>query len=75
LIVRVTIRGIDRMEICNMTDVYIGSERFERIAEAIAALEPCPFFGVLTADQVKMALGEHGDIWPDSIRRHIASAQ
>jgi hypothetical protein len=51
-----------------MTDVYIDTGRFERIAIAIAALEPCPFFGVVTADQVKMALGEHGDIWPEAIR-------
>jgi hypothetical protein len=51
-----------------MTETYIASARFERIAEAIAALEPCAFRGVVTADQIKMALGEHGDIWPGCIR-------
>lgn len=57
-----------------MTDVYIDTARFEGIAKAIAALEPCPFFGVVTADQVKIALGEHGDIWPDSIRADVEQA-
>ncbi|QDM27560.1 hypothetical protein FNL56_16605 [Tardiphaga sp. vice304] len=56
------------------TEIYIGTARFQRIAAAIAALEPCWFSGVVTADQVKLALGEHGDIWPDSIRRDVDCA-
>lgn len=38
-----------------------------------AALKPCPFAGVVTADQVKLALGEYLDIWPDSIAPIYAS--
>ncbi|QDM32698.1 hypothetical protein FNL55_16080 [Tardiphaga sp. vice352] len=56
-----------------MTDVYIGTARFERIAEAIAALEPCPFFGVLTADQIMMALAEN-DVLPEIIRADVERA-
>jgi hypothetical protein len=28
------------------------------------SLKPCPFAGVVTAEQVKLALGERLDIWP-----------
>jgi len=51
-----------------MTEIYIATARENRIAEAIAALEPCPFHGCITSDQVKIVLGEVGDIWPESIR-------
>lgn len=29
--------------------------------------EPWPFAGKVTADQVKLILGEKGNVWPDSI--------
>jgi hypothetical protein len=47
--------------------VYISTERFHAMAETIAALPPCPFVGRVTPDQVKLALAEHGDVWPASI--------
>ena len=37
------------------------------VGKMTAALQPCPFLGVVTADQVKIALGECLDIWPDLI--------
>lgn len=46
---------------------YIDTQKFHAVAEAIAALKPCAFAGVVTADQVKIALGEIADIWPASI--------
>jgi hypothetical protein len=46
---------------------YIGSERLHRAAVALAKLEPCPYAGRVTEDQVKLALGEFLDIWPDTI--------
>ncbi|MDB5616175.1 hypothetical protein [Tardiphaga sp.] len=55
------------------TDIYIATARFERIAAEIAALEPCPLFGVVTADQVKMALAEN-DVLPEIIRADVERA-
>ena len=51
-----------------MAEIYIASARENRIAEAITALTPCPFHGYITVDQVKIVLGDTGDIWPESIR-------
>jgi hypothetical protein len=44
---------------------YLNS--FNRAAEELAALKPCPFAGRVTADRVKIALGELLEIWPASI--------
>lgn len=51
-----------------MSAIYIETARYQRAVAAIAALEHCMFEGVVTADQVKVVLGEIGDIWPESIR-------
>ena len=40
--------------------------------QAIIDLQPCPVAGVVTVDQVKIALGEMLDIWPDSIAPEYA---
>lgn len=48
-------------------EVYIENTRLNQMAEAIAALEPCPFTGKVTADQIKLILGQRGNIWPLSI--------
>lgn len=50
-----------------MTEIYIERSRLHAIADAIAALEPCPFTGTITRDQIVLALGEHGNIWPVSL--------
>ncbi|WJR76020.1 hypothetical protein [Bradyrhizobium sp. NP1] len=52
-------------------DHFIPDDQLTRAANAIANLEPCPFKGRLTADQVIRALGEFGDIWPASIEKLI----
>jgi pyrimidine deaminase RibD-like protein len=51
-----------------MAEIYIATSREDRIATAIAALEPCSFHGRITPDQIKIVLGEVGNIWPESIR-------
>lgn len=54
-----------------MTAIYIPTETYKKLTEALASLEPCPTSGLVTEDQIKIALGEVGGIWPDSIReRH-----
>ncbi|MBC7623388.1 hypothetical protein FNL55_12300 [Tardiphaga sp. vice352] len=52
------------------TDIYIATTHFKSIAEAIAALKPCPFFGVVTPDQVMMTLAEFG-VLPEIIRADV----
>jgi hypothetical protein len=51
-----------------MAEIYVSTENYRSAAEAIAGLEPCPVHGDITADQVKIAIGEAGNIWPESIR-------
>lgn len=46
---------------------FKNSNLLHRACQSIADLEPCSMAGVVTADQVKLALGELLDIWPDSI--------
>ena len=46
--------------------IVVETKLYNRVAEMIAALKSCPFAGRVTADQVKIALGEL-DIWPASI--------
>ena len=50
-----------------MPAIYVESELFDHVANVIATLEPCPFAGKVTIDQIKMALGDAADIWPVSI--------
>jgi hypothetical protein len=57
-----------------MAEVYIPTGNYRRAADAIAALKPCPVHGVITADQIKIALGEAGNIWPESIRGNVDGA-
>lgn len=47
--------------------IYVENELFDHVAKVIAALEPCPFAGKVTADQIKIALADATDIWPASI--------
>ncbi|MGY3575295.1 hypothetical protein [Bradyrhizobium sp. USDA 4504] len=44
------------------------------LAERLADLEGCPWSGEMTDDQVKVALGVHGGVWPSCIWAHVALA-
>ncbi len=44
-----------------MAEIYVPTENYRRAVEAIAAMT-----GV-DPDEIKIALGEHGNIWPVSI--------
>lgn len=48
-------------------DHYVPDDQILPAAEAIAKLEPCPIFGVVTRDQVLLTLGEFG-IWAEHSR-------
>jgi hypothetical protein len=56
-------------------DYFVPDTSLFRAADAIASLAPCPFAGRVTRDQVLTALGEFGDIWPESIRADVIHAQ
>ena len=49
--------------------IYVDTETYRRAVANMAAIfnKPCLFAGEVTADQVKLALGQELDIWPDSI--------
>lgn len=48
-------------------DIYLKNDQYDRMVAALTAIRPCPFEGKVTADQIKLALGEHGGIWPKRI--------
>ena len=58
-----------------MTEIYIDDQSFEELAIRLAAITPCPFAGYVTANQMKIALGEHGGVWPASIKGDVATAR
>jgi hypothetical protein len=45
-----------------MAEIYIPTENYRRAVDAIAAMT-----GV-DPDEIKIALGEHGNMWPESIQ-------
>jgi hypothetical protein len=45
-----------------MAEIYIPTEQYRAAVNAIAAITH------LDSDEIKIALGEHGNIWPASIR-------
>jgi hypothetical protein len=51
----------------NRKENYLDSVSYERAIKAFVELKPCPFAGVVTADQYRIAFGEHLNIWPASI--------
>ena len=45
-----------------MAEIYIPTEQYRAAVKAIAAITG------IDADEIKIALGEEGNIWPTSIR-------
>jgi hypothetical protein len=58
---------VNNRESAMTSPVYIPNDRFERLAQALTELKPNAFTGTVTTDEIKIALGEIGDIWPLSI--------
>lgn len=54
--------------------IYFDRERYDSLVKALMALKPCELSGTLTEDQVKIALGEGGDIWTTRIAEDDASS-
>lgn len=51
-----------------MAETYIPDSDYAKLVAALASLAPCPMAGRVTDDQIKTALGDVGDIWPESVR-------
>ena len=47
----------------------------DELARAISNVQPCAVTGRVTSSEIAVALGEFGDIWPESIRDHSETAQ
>ena len=59
-------------------DVYLNKPKYDRLITALvaAAQEPDPVSGLVPdPDRLKTALGEFGDIWPESIADDASSDQ
>jgi hypothetical protein len=52
----------------------LARDRLDPLATHLAQLDPCPVTGKMTDNQVIIALGEHGDIWPRSIWGQVVIA-
>jgi hypothetical protein len=51
-----------------MAETYIPDSDYAKLVAALASLAPCPMAGRVTEDQIKTALGDVGDIWPESYK-------
>ena len=54
-----------------MSDIYLSRRDYDAVVDAILGL-PVPLLkllsvGLATADDVKIAVGEYGDVWPSSL--------
>lgn len=50
-----------------MAEIYIPTEQYRAVVNAIAAMT------LIDPDEIKIALGEEGNIWPASIRSMTAT--
>jgi hypothetical protein len=53
---------------------YKSDSRYSRLVRALVNPEPCPVTGMVTDNEIKVILGEIGDIWPESIQADVAAA-
>jgi hypothetical protein len=49
----------------------LANQRLNMLADRLARLEPCSVTGRITENEVKIALGENGNIWPRSIYGYV----
>ena len=52
---------------CRVLAELANAGRLELIAAALCRSNPCARPGKITADNVAIALGEAGNLWPDSL--------
>lgn len=55
---------------------YVDTATLEVIAEKFArACQPCPFSGRVTSNEVKIAIAEVFDVWPDVVAADVDARQ
>jgi hypothetical protein len=54
---------------------YAEADLFDRIAAAVVRAEPCAVTGAIGPDEIKLALAEHGDVWPASVLNDAIDAR
>jgi hypothetical protein len=52
----------------------LAKDGVEPLADRLAHLAPCPMAGKVTGNEIKIALGEVGDIWPNNIKGAVTLA-
>jgi hypothetical protein len=53
---------------------YKPDNQYSRLVRALVNPEPCPVTGMVTDNEIKVILGEIGDIWPESIQADVTAA-
>jgi hypothetical protein len=72
LLAALRINGLDMGELVLRAPRIEGSKR-QALIDALADLEPDAFSGAYEPDQIKLTLGEKGDIWPDYLLEEVAA--
>lgn len=57
-----------------MTEFFIENTRHAALVKALASIKPGIFTGSVEA-QIKIILGEIGDIWPERIRDDVSQTE
>jgi hypothetical protein len=58
-----------------MVLINLDDERYARLVAALTNVQPSPVTGMVTENEIKIALGEHGDIWPKGDEKELHRAE
>ena len=51
------------------TERFLPTAEYDALADRLAdIIRPCPVRGVVTANEIKIAIGEVMNLWPESLR-------
>jgi hypothetical protein len=53
---------------------FLADWTYDNLVAALLAIEPDPVTGKVEADAIKIALGEHGDLWPSRLAHDCLAA-
>lgn len=57
-----------------MPETHIPDTDYAALVAALLNVPPCPMTGRVTENEIKIVLGEIGDVWPESIRADAGRA-
>ncbi len=73
LLAALRLAGVDMGELTLNTPRMEGTKR-QSLVVALASLAPDPVTGHFEPDQIKLTLGEAGNVWPETIREAMEDA-